>query len=226
MKKFSTLYVILLLFLFGSCVEIIEDLTVNKDGSGSLKFTVNLSASATKLNGILALDSLNGKRVPSKQEIEEKINHYKLNLAQKEGIQKVLATIDFETYIVKLIIDFEQLNSLQKAVLTLAEEEGVKDLEKWKNNEILSYSNRLFTKKALPFLEVASDKIKLEDKDKLKEGKYISILRFEDEVVSVSHPKAKVSSNRKNVMIPFNPAALLRDPSTIFTRVKLKGDYK
>lgn len=211
-----------MLLLLTSCLEIIEDLTVHKDGSGSLKMTVNLSASAMKLNGILALDSLNGKKVPSKEEISEKLDTYKLKLAKKDGIQRVQANIDFNTYIVRLIVDFEQLNSLQKAFLELAEEEGTKDLEKWKSNDMLSYNDQVFSKKTLPFLAIASDKIKPDDKDKLKDGKYISILRFENEVVSVSNPKANLSSNRKNVMITYNPAELLSNPSAISTVVRLK----
>ena len=63
---------LLLFFLIGlvtSCIEISDDLTLNNDGSGTLRYKINLSASKVKVNSILALDSLDGKPVPSKTQI-------------------------------------------------------------------------------------------------------------------------------------------------------------
>ena len=52
-------YLLLLLPLFfNSCIEIIDDLTIRNDGSGKLKYTINLSASKLKLNSILALETI------------------------------------------------------------------------------------------------------------------------------------------------------------------------
>ena len=71
MKKHVT--ILLLLFIMPSCIEILDDIKFNIDGSGTFKYTVNLSSSQVKLNSILALDSLDGKKVPSLPEIQEKM---------------------------------------------------------------------------------------------------------------------------------------------------------
>ena len=50
-----------------------DELTIHDDGSGTLKYAINLSSSRVKVNSILALDSLDGKKVPSIEEIKTKI---------------------------------------------------------------------------------------------------------------------------------------------------------
>ena len=52
---------LVVLFMLSSCVEIIDDLTFKSDGSGTFKYTLNLSASKVKVNSVLALDSLDLK---------------------------------------------------------------------------------------------------------------------------------------------------------------------
>ena len=103
-------------FTMSSCIEIIDDLTFKSDGSGTFKYTLNLSASKLKVNSILALDSLDGKKVPSIQEIKDKINKYKEIIAQKEGISNVKVETDFTNFILKIQCDFTSILTLQKAI--------------------------------------------------------------------------------------------------------------
>ena len=64
MPKFIP-FIFLVLFGLSSCIEIIDDLSLKSDGSGTFKYSVNLSSSKIKVNSILALDSIDGKKVPS-----------------------------------------------------------------------------------------------------------------------------------------------------------------
>ena len=54
-----------------------DELTIHDDGSGTLKYAINLSSSRVKVNSILALDSLDGKKVPSIEEIKTKVSLFK-----------------------------------------------------------------------------------------------------------------------------------------------------
>ena len=78
---------ILLLFIsifsLGSCIEIFDDLTIHNDGTGTLKYNINLSSSKLKINSILALDSLDGKKVPSIAFIKEEIARIKAKFEKK-----------------------------------------------------------------------------------------------------------------------------------------------
>ena len=58
----KTIISILLLFLLSSCIEIIDDISMNNDGSGTFKYSINLSQSKVKVNSYLALDSINGEK--------------------------------------------------------------------------------------------------------------------------------------------------------------------
>lgn len=77
MKITSFIGLLVILLSFNSCIEIIDDITIKNDGSGTLKYTINLSSSKIKINSILALDSLDGRKIPTIAEIEEKF--YPLN---------------------------------------------------------------------------------------------------------------------------------------------------
>ena len=121
------------LFLFAavlvslsSCIEIIDDISLNDDGSGTLKYNINLSASKVKINSILALDSLNGKKVPSREEIQSKIDHFKSIFEKKEGISNVVITSDYTNYMFKLSCDFASVKLLQSAIKKTLQDE-VKD---------------------------------------------------------------------------------------------------
>ena len=58
------------ILLFTSCFEVTEDLTFNKDMSGTFKLTLNLSKNKTQVSNFLALDSLRGNKIPSVADID------------------------------------------------------------------------------------------------------------------------------------------------------------
>jgi hypothetical protein len=103
MRKILFLLLFIPLFL-SSCIEIIDDLSFNSDGSGTFKYTINLSSSKVKVNSILQLDSLNGKKVLKLPEIKVKINQFKSILASQSGISNVKIEINEPEFFVKLIL--------------------------------------------------------------------------------------------------------------------------
>ena len=83
------LIILLPLLFLTSCIDIIDDLTLHNDGSGTLKYSINLSASKVKVNSILALDSFNNQKVPSIEEIKKTIREFQVLLANEPGISNV-----------------------------------------------------------------------------------------------------------------------------------------
>ena len=73
MKVLVSFIAFFILITLSSCIEIIDDISFNEDGSGTFKYNINLSSSKVKINSALALDSIDGKKVPSRLEIEAKI---------------------------------------------------------------------------------------------------------------------------------------------------------
>src|SRR5690554_8221011 len=85
-KLSKYLLLIVLTMSLSSCFELIEDTTLHADGSGSYKLTLNLSSSTTRINSIMAMDTIDGKKVPSRQELKTKMQEYISMLNSKEGI--------------------------------------------------------------------------------------------------------------------------------------------
>ena len=109
------LFTSVLLFL-SSCIEIIDDVQMNNDGSGTFKYTINLSASKVKINSILALDSLDGQKVPSRTEITDRISAISKKLEVKSGISNVNIDVNMIDYVFKLQCDFSSISALQNAI--------------------------------------------------------------------------------------------------------------
>ncbi len=67
-------FFLLILISLSGCIEIIEDLTINADRSGTYKLTINLSASIMKVKSLMAMDSLHGRKVPGEADIKNELN--------------------------------------------------------------------------------------------------------------------------------------------------------
>lgn len=192
-----------------SCVEIIDDLTFKSDGSGTFKYTVNLSASKVKVNSILALDSLDGKKVPSIQEIKDKIAKYKDIISQKEGISNVKVETDFTNFILKIQCDFTSIIALQKAVkeIVLDESKNKKEIESY----WLTWEGNRLTRSVPSITGDLTSRLKKEDIEGLKKGNYISITRFDRPIEKCDNTASLISANKLAVMLKISPYALIQN---------------
>ena len=214
----------LILMLLSSCIEIIDDVSMNSDGSGTAKYTINLSSSKIKANSYLALDSLNGKKVPSIQEIENKIEDFKKKLENKEGIANVSVETNFTDFIFKFQCDFENVQALQKAIKEIVASEN-KD---WVNDEYvwLSWKEDEFSRSTPALSSAIKESIKRDDVELLKNGSYISITRFDRPIEKQTNPNAKISANRLAVMIRTNPYLLTQNTEILKNTIYLNAIKK
>lgn len=221
MKTRFTFLLLGLIFTLSSCIEIIDDLTLNADGSGTFKYNVNLSSSKVKVNSILALDSLDGKKVPSLEEIKQRIDKIAQELRAQPGITQVVVDADYTDFILRLSFDFTSLNALQdgvKAVIRL--ESGDKPLNQMDHEWVSFDENTL--RRSIPQLKVTQSK-QLDDADRelLKKGSYTAITRFGKEIESYSNEQAMLSKNLKAVLLRTDPYSLMQDPSLLDNTIKL-----
>lgn len=224
--KIQFLLVFAISLLYSGCVEIIDDLSLNHDGSGTFKYNVNLSSSKVKINSVLALDSLDGKRVPTIGEISNRVNEITDLLKTKDGISNVEMISDYDNYIFKLSFDFENLAVLQNSIKEIAMRENkgkeIPELEhKWLeyNGEYLARSIPKITLKKV-------QEIKIEDRKLLHEGTYTSITRFENEILDAENPSSKFSKNNMAVMIRTDPYSLIENPGLLDNRIRIDKTEK
>lgn len=224
MKKIL-LFLCLILSLV-SCIEINDDITINSDGSGTFKYVVNLSDSKMKVNSILALDSLDGKKVPSIDEIKEIISEYKTKLSNKEGISNVKVETDFTNFILRFQCDFKNVTALQQAIREIAIEKDKKQEFKEINHVWLAWDVNKLTRSVPSLTTETVQKLKKEDSDALKTGKYTSVTRFDRLIDKCENPKAIISKNGTACMIKTNPYALLQDLEILENTIFLTNTKK
>lgn len=224
--RFTLLALICMQFLFTGCIEIIDDLTLNEDGSGTFKYHVNLSSSKVKVNSILALDSLDGKKVPSLDEIKSRIDHISQSLREQPGITRVDVDANYTDFILKISCDFNSLSALQIAIKNVVKEESKKqDLDQLEH-EWVSFDKGVM-KRSIPQITIRqSKKLNDADQDLLKTGTYTSITRFNKEIASFENNEAMISKNKKAILIKTNPHALTVNPNLLDNTIVLVGGGK
>lgn len=224
MNSLRILFLLLLPVLSG-CVEIIDDLSLNSDGSGSFKYTINLSSSKVKVNSFLALDSLNGKKVPSIDDISSRADKIVDMLKARNGISNVSFSADYDNFIFKLSCDFTSLDHLQRAIREIVRSEnGNKEIPELEHKWLTFDENMLI--RSIPQITVSKAKeINPEDRESLKTGTYTSITRFEKEVARCENPGCVISKNKKAVMVRTDPYSLTQHPDLLDNTIYLvKGE--
>jgi hypothetical protein len=221
MNKLLIILGLLISVSLSSCIEITDDITINADGSGLFKYVINLSESKVKVNSLLALDSIEGKKVPTIAEIESKIGEFKKNLASKPGISNVKIEADFTNFIFKLSCSFSSVNHLQTAV-----KEVIKEISNEKNSAELEAvwlkwdGQKL--ERSIPDITIKKSKeFKAEDIEQLKKGKYTSISRFGKSIEKCSNPSSVISKNKLATMVQTNIYSLTKNPKLLENTIYL-----
>jgi hypothetical protein len=221
MNKLLIIFGLLISVSLTSCIEITDDITINADGSGLFKYVINLSESKVKVNSLLALDSIEGKKVPTIAEIESKIGEFKKNLASKPGISNVKIEADFTNFIFKLSCSFSSVNHLQTAV-----KEVIKEISNEKNSAELEAvwlkwdGQKL--ERSIPDITIKKSKeFKAEDIEQLKKGKYTSISRFGKSIEKCSNPSSVISKNKLATMVQTNIYSLTKNPKLLENTIYL-----
>lgn len=221
MKRWFYFSFLALTLLFTSCIEIIDDLTINPDGSGTFKYTVNLSSSKVKINSYLALDSLDGKRVPSKDEIIARINAIMNSLSQEEGISDLVFDGNYTDYVFKLSFDFKSIDGLQKAIKEMVKNESKEKTIKELDASWISITDNAFNR-SIPKIKIErTSQLKPEEISELKNAFYTSITRFDTEIRSSENSTATIAKNKKAVMIRKDIYSVIQNTSILDNTIYL-----
>lgn len=224
MKRPHLLLIVLfpLTVLFSSCFQLIEEVTVNTDGSGAFTLTANLSQSRSKLASVMLLDSVNGYKVPSKGDITEKMEEAANTLRTVDGITNVSHSVDFDKYIVTIrfaFADVANLNDITALIFDKLDVIGGAD------NSSYSYQpeNGTFVRHYTHDPRATSEyqKLKQADKTIFENATYTSIYRFSHPVVKQSNNKAKVASSKKAIMLQCKVLELIEGNIDISNSIQL-----
>ncbi len=207
--------------LLSSCIEIIDDLSIHSDGTGTFKYSINLSSSKLKVNSILSLDSLDGKKVPDLAEIEEKITEFKNLLSQEPGISLVKTDLNTSDFILKISIDFNSISQLQSGIksvlMRLSKEKDQYTIEE----DWISWDGKTLNREIPSAVTSKVKTFEYSEMDLLKSGTYTSITRFDKPILKTSNSNCKLNPARTASMLQVNTFDLKINNSLIENAITL-----
>ena len=192
-----------------------DDLTIHADGSGTFRYNINLSSNKIKVNSILALDSLDGQKVPKIEDIKEKVQQFIKTLDAQNGISNVKIEENYTDFILKLSCDFTNIllfqEGIKTTISTITKEKNISEL----NHNWITWDGTKLTR-SIPSITLNKVKeLKQSDIEQLKIGTYTSISRFDKPVEKIGNPLAVLSKNKLAVMIKTDTYSLKENPSIL-----------
>lgn len=204
MKLFLKQVVLLIPLLFlTSCFDILDKVNVKADGSGEYTVILNASKSKTRLASISKMETINGKKVPKKAEIENKINEAAKVFRATPGISNVKTSMDFDNYIIKLSCNFKKIENINAGLEQL---KAKNILGKMIPSHIYNQSlqKKSFVRNKINTFKTDYDKMSKADKEIFNGAKYISVLQFENTIKSQSNTLYLLSPNKKAIKFEAN----------------------
>lgn len=215
------LFLIVFVFFFSSCFQVIEEINVNKTGLGTVNLTLNLSASKAKVASLMLMDSIQGYKVPSKQTIQKEIDEIVSYLKKSDGITNVQKKIDFDNFIVSISFAFKDVANINTVNQNVLKKLKIKGL----SNASYAYESKTQTfQRSYQYTKAAVleyNKLKPEVKNVFKDASYTSIYRFEQLITSSNNPLAKISKSKKAIMINTGILGLINGKTDISNRITL-----
>lgn len=203
-----------------SCFEIIEEVDVKNDGTGTMVFTLNMSKSKTKLASIMLLDSINGYKVPSRADIKKGLNDMVSELTITNGISNIKKKEDYENFIFSISCDFKKIENINSLI------DGISSKQKTST----ALSSYLFDRNSGNFerkytysneLKKQYNKLKTENKKVFDDAAYIMIYRFDKEVLTSNNPAAKISKSKKAIMQRVDALEIINGKSNVANKIQL-----
>ena len=218
MKRYFLFIAILL--GFSSCFEIIEELDLKKDDSGTLTYTINLSQSKMEMSSVLKLDSVKGVKIPSKYEIREVMNSVRDELSYCNGITSVSFEDNWEDYVFVFKVGFDSLSQL-----TAALEKTYKKLSNHKtplldkiewSGDTLSRTSKLGTLSLFRRL----DEKYIAGLDK---AFYTCVYRFDKPIQKSENKRARISKSGKAILLRSNVKNILNKDISLENKITFTG---
>lgn len=204
MKNFLKLFAVILpLLLLTSCFDILDKVNVKADGTGEYTIILNASKSKTRLASISKMETINGKKVPKKSEIENKINEAARIFKATPGISNVKTSMDFDNYIIKLSCNFKQIENINAGLEQL---KAKNILGKMIPTQIYSQSlqKKSLIRNKVNTFKADYEKMGKADREVFNDAKYTSIMQFENTVKSQTNSSYVLAPNKKAVKLEAN----------------------
>ena len=214
MKKLGQLCLFLLCISLTSCFELVEQISINEDGTGEMTVTLNMFESKKKLQTFMeAPESMHGYKAPDQAEVEIFFKGVVATVSEVEGISNVKSDIYYEDFIFSISGSFDDVSAMDEAVkkFTHGMSRGMVNLK----NEY-KYENGLFTRTfESPYKADTYDEIPMMQRIILESAKLISVYRFEKAISGMTSADTELSFDKKEARFESNLSDIVSGAKTI-----------
>ena len=216
--KYLLLFASFPLFLSG-CFDFVEEIHLNEDGTGNVKYKLNISKSKTKLGSIMLMDSIKGFAVPDEDDLHKKLVSLKSHLTEQQGLRNVQLKENWDDFIFEIRFDFDSVAAINDGFESaMSKDKHAKSFffapfDASENRFKRNYIHQDYS--ALNgwnnnFIEV------------FENSNFIAVYRFDKIVESQSNSNYLRSKNGKAVMFKASFLDLIKKRSTLLNTITLK----
>jgi len=196
MKVIKSLALLIVFLMLTSCFDIIEKVSLKSDGRGEYAVILNASKSKTRLQSISKMETVNGKKVPKKAEIDKKLNDAAAIFKTVPGISNVKTSFDAENYIIKLSCNFSKIENINAGLQQLKAKNVI---GKMVPTQLYSYNPaaKVLIRNKLGAFKNEYEKLDKTEKDVIANATYTSIIQLERMIKLQSSNAYAISPNKK-----------------------------
>lgn len=169
---------------------------------------------------MMKMETVNGHKVPGKEEITQKVSDLEKTIRNTEGISNVKTKLDFENYILTLTCNFAKVGSLNGAVKSIGEKENNHGKAIGKSYEF-DASGKTFYRLNTFLLKEEYLKMSNADREIFSNAAYTSIFRFDSDIASTTNKESKLAGNKKAVMLKLNALDIITGKKSIENKINL-----
>lgn len=208
--------------LFSSCFDLVEEIDLKSNGSGSIKATLNMSKSRTKVASLMKLKEINGIRIPSQSSITTEMQTIVKLLRATPGITNVQQHLDFNNYIVTISCSFNTVSALNSFSKTLATH--FKSPMGNTNSYQYDSKSRVFTRNYTHSAALTKEftRIPANDQQMFDGAFYTQITRFDLPVIAQKNKVAKISNTGKAVLLKVRATDIINGKANLANSISLK----
>ncbi len=221
MRRLHFILIITISFSLTGCFEIIEEVKLQADGRGKLKYIINFSQSSSKIKSLLLMDEVEGQAVPSKEKIRYEFQKVVNKTKNVSGISNVKSQSDLDNFIFTYQCDFKEVENLN-AVMDSVKGADNQDLNL--NEKYFSYSrsNKIFKRKGDDLLKEQYSKMTDGQKVIFVGATYTCLYRFQGEIDSLKSVYGKMSKDKLTAFSKLDVLKLTENGQYLNHEIKLK----
>lgn len=187
---------------------------MNKDGTGQVALTLDISESAATLKTYMETMKMTGQNVPTKDNIDKMLSALENHFRAGVGISNVSTTRDFEQYIFEIKGDFADVTALNGVMAKVTQSFTRGALAGTVDNFVKDGNtfSRLFP---YPLENIRYEQMNMMYQHILESARYTNTYQFATPVQAMSNTQAKLDDTKTQVYLQQSLASIIKGTGSL-----------